>query len=136
MATKFKLDITTPGKLVFSGEVEMAVIPGEEGEFGVLAEHSELISNLKAGVVKVFANANDNESVEGRIFVAGGFAEVNPSATAVLATEAYDLSKVSRAEVEGRINDATAKLNTAETDFEKRRAQEIIELNQAILAVL
>ncbi len=132
MTDKFKIEVTTPGKLVFRSEVEMAVIPGEEGDFGVLAGHSALISNLKTGVVNIYANDN----IESRIFVAGGFAEVNETETAVLATEAYDLSQITKAEVQAKIDAATVKLNTADDEFEKRRAQEIIELNQQILAVL
>ncbi len=136
MANKFKLDITTPGKQVFSAEVEMATIPGEEGEFGVLAGHSGVISTLRAGVVSVYANANDNNSVESRIFVAGGFVEVNEESTAVLATDAYDLSQITKEEVQQKIDAANVKLNTADNDFDKARAREAIELNQQILALI
>jgi len=132
MTEKFKIDITTPGKLVFSGEVEMATIPGEDGEFGVLAGHSAVISNLQAGVVKIYANDN----VESRIFVAGGFAEVNEMETSVLATEAYDLSKVTKVGLEEKIAQATTAMNTAETEFDKRRAREEIALNQQIISLL
>ncbi len=137
MTETFKLEITTPGKLVFSGQVEMATIPGEDGEFGVLAGHSALISNLQAGgVVKVYANANDNESVSNRIFIAGGFAEVNPDEASILATEAYDLAKVTKEEIQAKITAAQAKLNTSESDFDKRRAQETVEMNERILSYL
>jgi F-type H+-transporting ATPase subunit epsilon len=136
MAGKFKIEITTPGKLVFSDNVEMATIPGEDGEFGVLAGHSAVISNLKQGIVNIYSNANDNNSVTDRIFVAGGFAEVNESSVSVLATESYDLSKITREELQAKIEAAQVKLNTSDSDFEKRRAQEVIELNQQILSQL
>ncbi len=114
MAEKFKIEITTPGKLVYRSEVEMATIPGEE----------------------IYSNANDNNSIESRIFVAGGFAEVNDKETSVLATEAYDLSQITKDEVNKKIEAATVKLNTAENDFEKRIAQEAIDINQQILSHL
>jgi F-type H+-transporting ATPase subunit epsilon len=136
MAEKFKIEVTTPGKLVYRSDVELASIPGEDGEFGVLAGHSAVISNLKTGVINIYSNANDNNSIEGRIFVAGGFAEVNDSSVSVLATEAYDLAKITKAEVQGKIDSANVKLNTSDDDFEKRRAQEVIDLNQQILGLL
>ena len=136
MAETFKIEITTPGKLVFSEQVEMATIPGEDGEFGVLAGHSAVISNLKTGLVNIYSNANDNNSISSRIFVAGGFAEVNEASVSVLATESYDLAKITKEEVQAKIDAANVKLNTSDDDFEKRRAQEVIELNQQILALI
>lgn len=136
MAETFKLEITTPGKLVYSGNVELATIPGAEGEFGVLAGHSAVISNLRAGVVNIYSSANDNSSVAGRVFIAGGFAEVNGAEASVLATEAYDLSKITRDEIQAKIEAAQVKLNTSDSDFEKRRAQEIIDLSNQILSCL
>jgi F-type H+-transporting ATPase subunit epsilon len=132
--TKFKLSITTPDKQVFAGEVSMATIPGEEGDFGVLSGHSALISNIRTGVVNIYAN--DNNAIDSRVFVAGGFAEVNETSASVLATEAYDLSKISKEQITAKIEAATTKLNTADNDYDKKRSQEIIDLNKQILALI
>ena len=132
MAEKFKIEVTTPGKMVFRSEVEMATIPGADGEFGVLAGHSAVISNLQPGVVNIYANDN----IESRIFVAGGFVEVNNHETTVLATEAYDLSKITKAEVQDKLIAAQAKFNVAETEFEKHRAQEALDINNQLLALI
>ena len=81
MALHFEL--VSPVKLLFSGEVESVVIPGSEGEMTILAQHAPILTSLRAGVV-VVSSAKTSE----RIFVRGGFAEVNPKGLTVLAERA------------------------------------------------
>ncbi len=69
---KFEFEVVSPERLVLSEPVDMAVIPGSEGDFGVLAGHSLLISTLRPGVIEVW----QGETVTERLFVGGGFAEV------------------------------------------------------------
>ena len=78
MAT-FHFELTSPEQLVFSGEVEHVVVPGSEGEFGVLANHAPLIAMLRPGILTILG-ANEK-----RFVVRGGFAEVNPKGLTVLA---------------------------------------------------
>jgi F-type H+-transporting ATPase subunit epsilon len=132
MAEKFKVNITTPGKLVFEDNVEMVTIPGEEGEFGVLAGHSPLISGIASGLISIYS---DN-SLKDRVFVAGGFAEVNQKEVNILATESYNLSKIKKTDIEDKIAKAQIKLNTSDIEFDKKIAQEIIDINQKILSYL
>ena len=80
MALHFEL--VTPARLVRSEEVYMVVVPGTEGEEGVLAGHAPFITTLKDGAVKVYKT--DGGSPE-EIRVAGGFAEVTPQGLTVLA---------------------------------------------------
>src|SRR3546814_8841107 len=79
----------------------MVVVPGEEGDFGVLTRHAHLISALRPGVIKV----HDGGSVTQRIFVAGGFAEVTPTRCTVLAEEALPVAAIDRAAAERRLSD-------------------------------
>lgn len=129
MVEKFKIEITTPGKLAYSGDIEMAVIPGEDGELGVLAGHAETLTTLKNGVVNLY----QGEIIKDRIFVAGGFSEITPSEVSILATEAEDLSQIDRSEIEQKVADAEIKFKVADTDFEKKLAQDTIDLNNKIL---
>src|SRR3546814_3555389 len=76
----------------------MVVVPGEEGDFGVLVRHAPLISTLRPGVIKV----HNGGSVTEQIFVAGGFAEVTPSRCTVLAEEALPVGEIDRAKAEQR----------------------------------
>lgn len=129
MSNNFKIEITTPGKLAYSADVEMAVIPGDEGEMGVLAGHAQTLTTLKNGVIRIF----EGDQVKDKIFVAGGFSEINPSEVSVLATVAEDLSKVDKQDIESKIVAAEEKLKSAANDFEKKIAQEEIDLNNQIL---
>ena len=51
---RFKLDFVTPERLLYSAEVEQIIVPGSEGEFTILSEHSPIISSLKPGFIKIY----------------------------------------------------------------------------------
>jgi F-type H+-transporting ATPase subunit epsilon len=74
------IDIITPDKTVFSGEVTAAQFPGSEGSFGVLKNHSPLISTLKKGKIRITANGKETE-----FEVKGGVVEVLNNKITVLA---------------------------------------------------
>jgi len=71
MADKVEFELVSPERLLLSRSVDMVVVPGAEGDFGVLRGHAPLISTLRLGVIDV----HDAGGVSDRIFVAGGFAE-------------------------------------------------------------
>lgn len=75
-----QLDILTPGKKVFSGEVESSTFPGVEGQFQILKSHAPIISILTAGKLKY--KTSTGEQV---INVTGGLVEVNDNKIIVLA---------------------------------------------------
>ncbi len=80
MAVHFEL--VTPQRLVRSEDVYMVVVPGTEGEFGVLEGHAPFMSTVSDGAVKVYKT---NGGVAEEIIVQGGFAEVTPQGITVLA---------------------------------------------------
>ncbi len=80
MALHFEL--VTPEKLVRSEEVHMVVVPGTEGDFGVLEGHAPVMSVIRTGELTVYSSPT---SVLARIAVEGGFAEVNERGLTVLA---------------------------------------------------
>src|SRR5215813_13869938 len=98
MAT-FHFDLVSPEHLVFSGEVEHVVVPGTEGEFGVLAGHAPLIAMLRPGILKILG------ADEQHFMVFGGFAEVNPDGLTVLADRAAPVEEVDPALIDGEIRD-------------------------------
>ena len=80
MALHFQL--VTPEKLVRSEDVHMVVVPGSEGDFGVLEGHAPVMSTIRDGAVQVFKTAGgEPENIE----VQGGFAEVGEAGLTVLA---------------------------------------------------
>jgi F-type H+-transporting ATPase subunit epsilon len=78
-------ELVTPEKLVFSEDVHMVVVPGTEGEFGVLAGHAPFMSTLRDGELAVYRTAG---SAPEKIPVSGGFAEVSERGLTVLAESA------------------------------------------------
>ena len=84
MANTVEFELVIPENLVFSSNVELVVVPGAEGDFGVLPGHAPFISSLRTGVISIY----ENDSVNERIFVTGGFAEVTSERCTVLADEA------------------------------------------------
>jgi len=83
MALHFEL--VTPEKLVRSEQVYMVVVPGTEGDFGVLEGHAPVMSVVRSGELTVYSDAH---TVTARIHVEGGFAEVNERGLTVLAEAA------------------------------------------------
>ena len=80
-------ELVTPEKLLRSEDVYMVVVPGTEGDFGVLAGHAPVMSVVRPGELAIYSNAN---TVTARIRVEGGFAEVNERGLTVLAEQASD----------------------------------------------
>lgn len=76
-----QLDIITPDKLLFSGDVKSVLLPGAEGKFGVLSRHASMISTLKKGKIKVIDNQQKTQYFE----ISGGVAEVHKNKIIVLA---------------------------------------------------
>ena len=80
MADKLKFDLVSPEKLVLSAEVDAVQIPGAEGDFGVLPNHSPVMAMIRPGTLVV-----ENDGTEQRFTLDGGFADVTPEGVTVLA---------------------------------------------------
>ena len=106
MAGRIGFELVSPEKLLLSEDVEMVVVPGGEGNFGVLPGHALFISTVRPGVIDVY----EGNRVSERIFVSGGFAEVTPERCTVLADEAMPLSSLDRAQIEESLKTAEAEI--------------------------
>jgi len=125
------LEIVSPEKLLLSRRVDMVVIPGSEGDMGVLEGHTPMIVLLRGGVIALY----ENEQVTDRLFVAGGFAEVTPERCTVLANEAVPLAELQRTEGERRLTEAEAAL--AQVDAADVIAEEMaLERVQSARAII
>jgi len=99
MAGKIAFELVSPERLLESSEADMVVVPGSEGDFGVLPGHAPIISTLRPGVIEVY----DGGTVRQRIMVTGGFAEVSSDRLTVLVEEAMPLAEVSVDKLEGML---------------------------------
>jgi F-type H+-transporting ATPase subunit epsilon len=127
----FHFDLVSPEKLVFSGEVEHVVVPGREGEFGVLAGHEPLIAALKPGILTVLEPAPAR-----RIVLGGGFAEVGPQRLTVLAEMAVPIEEFDVARLTADIKDAQEDVADATDDAVRDRAAEKLEQLEALRAAI
>jgi F-type H+-transporting ATPase subunit epsilon len=100
MPDRVQFELVTPEKLVLSTEVEMVVVPGSEGNFGVLPGHSPLISTIRPGMIEIYET---RPNISERIFVVSGIAEVTPERCTVLAEEAMDPGTLDRGAIEGEL---------------------------------
>lgn len=118
-------ELVSPEKLLLSEEVDMVLIPGSEGDFGVLPGHAPMISSIRPGVICVFAGGK----VEKRLFVAGGFAEVTPERCTVLAEKVTSIEELQLSELEQLLKNS--KEDLAEAQDGKIRAE--VEKTIAVL---
>ena len=100
MADRVQFELVTPERLMLSTEVEMVVVPGTEGNFGVLPGHSPLISTIRPGMIDIYQT---RPTISERIFVVGGIAEVTPERCTVLAEEAMAPGSLDRAATEAEL---------------------------------
>ncbi len=132
MADQIQFELVSPERLLLSQPVEMVVVPGVEGDFGVLPAHAPLVSALRPGLIAVFEGGR----VVQRIFVARGFAEVTAERCTVLAEQAVPLADIDRAAVETELRDAREDLSEAKDDAERARLEFRIATAEAKLAAL
>ena len=101
MAT-ISFDLVSPENLVFSEEVGMIIVPGKDGDFGVLPGHSKLMSSLRPGRIMIYS---EDKKLLKSFFVSGGFAEVNPEKCIILAESVDDISVLDKSIIQNSIQD-------------------------------
>src|SRR4029453_7933620 len=112
MADTFKFDLVTPERMALSEDVSQVVVPGVEGEFTVLPGHAPVISALRAGVLEVALP----DASKTRIFVKGGFAEVDADHLTVLAERALPVDEMDAGVIATELETAEAELAAARDD--------------------
>jgi F-type H+-transporting ATPase subunit epsilon len=118
------LEIVSPEKLLLSRPVDMAVVPAEEGDLGVLPGHAPMIVTLRGG----FASLYEGGQVTTRLFIAGGFAEITSERCTVLADEVYPPAELSKA-------DAGQRLAAAEAAWEAVDKMDVAARDAALAAL-
>ncbi len=130
MADKVQFELVSTARLLVSREVEMVVVPGSEGDFGVLPDHAPMISTVRPGIIEI----HEGGAVTERIFVAGGFAEVTGERCTVLADEATPVKDIDRKAAEAQLATLQSELAGLIKDEERARQEARIEALEAKLA--
>jgi len=126
---KVSFRLVMPERELLATEADMVVVPGSEGDFGVLHGHAPLISTVRPGVLEVI----QGNKVEQRFIVVGGFAEVTPERCTVLADEALPIGEIDTAKTEQQIKDLSEDLADAKTAPERALAERALEVARAKL---
>ena len=113
MAT-ISFDLVSPENLIFNDEVGMIIVPGKDGDFGVLPGHSKVMSSLRPGRVMVYG---EDKNLIKAFFVSGGFAEVNPEKCIILAESVDEINTIEKQSIEKEIEELTGQ----ETDAAKEQ---------------
>ena len=132
MAEQLTFELVSPERLLFSADVEMVVVSGGEGDFGVLAGHAPLVSTVRTGVIDVYGS----DSISDRIFVAGGFAEVVAGRCTVLAEEAINLKEVEKSSVQERIRRNEQSIQNLNPEDDANALEADLAVARALMDVL
>ena len=109
-----RCEIVSQDRTVFEGDVDIVVLPGTDGEMGILPKHSPVLTTLKYGIIKVRKGGNEE-----LFTVAGGVAEIQPDIVTVLADAAENVEEIDVARAEEarkRAEEVLAKGVPADTD--------------------
>jgi F-type H+-transporting ATPase subunit epsilon len=127
----FQLDLVSPERLLFSGQVEQVDVPGSEGDFGVLAGHAPFIAMLRPGVLTVYAGGERQ-----RIVVFGGFAEVSPKGLTVLADQAVAVEDLDPAQLAQEIKNNEEDFSDSSDDDARDKLRRKIDQLRAVQTAL
>ncbi len=128
MSDLIKINIVTPLELLKSKETKMSVLPGSEGDLGIMSRHTPLMTLLNRGVIKLF---DENNSLSDKIAVDGGVADISEEGITVLTERAEIIGSNSSNKqiLEEKINDLDLKLKKPEIAEDKTLKDELEFLN-------
>ena len=102
MESTISFDLVSPEQLVFNDNVGMIIIPGKDGDIGILPGHSKLLSSLRPGRVMVYG---EGKQLLKSFFVSGGFVEVNPTKCILLADEVFEMNTLDKIAIEKQMQE-------------------------------
>lgn len=131
MADKLHFSLVSPERELYAGDVDHVVVPGSEGEFGVLANHAPFMTTIRPGPLRIL-----NDGGERRIFVNGGFADVTPAGLTILAEDAVDLEDLDAAKLDQDLKNCREDVGDAKDEAQKRDAEARLRRLEAIRAAM
>lgn len=124
--------LVTPEKVLFEKDVSMVVVPGTDGDIGVLPNHSPLLTTLRPGIVTVY----EGKDVLVKIFVDGGFSEVTPERCTALVTEGTPIENLDKSSLELEIQNLLEDAQDSKTHEERQEANRSLEMARIKLMAL
>lgn len=128
-AGKLHFSLVSPERELFSGQVDQVVVPGVDGQFGVLSQHSAVMTVIQPGTIRIL----DDKS-ERKIYVGGGFADVTAAGLTILAEDAVDLSTLDKVAFDKDLQNAREDARDAKETDAKAKADKRLARLEAINA--
>lgn len=129
----FRFELVSPECLLKDTMAGMVIVPGMDGDFGVLPGHSPMMSTIRPGLVEI--HETESSEVE-RLFVKGGLAQVTPTGLTILAEEIIHLGDVDLGDLADNIVTARQDLDAAVDDVDKARATRELGWMEALSQVM
>ena len=126
---KLKLDFVTPERLLYSKDVEQVIVPGSEGEFTILSDHSPIISSLKPGYIKIYEDLSDEPTI---YFVTDGFVDMASNQLTILAQSAIEKGQLTAKNLEDIVNSYQGEADTTENEAKKNKLNLKIDTVKAL----
>ena len=123
-----QFELVTPDASATRVEATMVVVPGAEGDMGVLENHAPTVTSLRPGVVQVQGGEGAQD-----YFVAGGFAEITNERCVILAESAMAVSELTSDAASAALTEAKEALNAATSDGEKALAERKLAVAEAMV---
>ena len=116
MSEDFRVEIVNPEKSFFSkDDVTEVVVPGYEGEMGILKDHISIISFLKPGIIKISSGNEEN-----RFYVDDGIVEFKDNTLSILTSNIFDIKNSDKSKIQDMIKEAEKDLSSDKLDDQKR----------------
>jgi F-type H+-transporting ATPase subunit epsilon len=128
--TTMHVEVVTAERELYNGEADIVIAPGTEGELGILPRHAALLTTLKVGEMRVRLGG-----AEEPIFVSGGFLEVSNNTVTVLAETAERAEEIDQARAEAARRRAQERLAQAQSDIERAELEGALERAVARLRI-
>ncbi|MEI2385619.1 F0F1 ATP synthase subunit epsilon [Breoghania sp. JC706] len=118
MAEPFQFELVSPERLLISEKVNEVVVPGTEGDFGVLKDHAAMMSTIRPGFITV----KHVDGRESKLYIVGGFADVTPNGLTILAQEVTDVADIKAEHIAEQIRNAEEDFADAKGDDQRLAA--------------
>ncbi len=128
---KLRLDFVTPERLLYSNDVEQVIVPGSEGEFTILSDHSPIISSLKPGYIKIYEDLSNEPTI---YFVTDGFVDMASNQLTILAQSAIEKSQLTTKNLEDIVNSYQGEADNTENEAKKNKLNLKIDAVKALQA--
>ncbi|MDI9313271.1 MAG: ATP synthase F1 subunit epsilon [Hydrotalea sp.] len=129
---QLQIDIIAPNGTLFNGMGDMVIVPGDNGDMGILAGHADTIAALRPGVLWFYTGGKLSK----KFFLSGGFADISQKKVVILATAANDVATLDSKDIEKQIKDFTDELKNTKDAAQQAIVNDKLAVARAALSAI